>query len=451
MKKPLHPVALFRLSVLGPLASRDRFNRGELKKLLAELAHHSYQIPGSKRTHLSPQSIERWYYAWRAGGIEALEPKVRCDKQRSHLSKAVQNALLNAKRENPNRSLNTLIRLLEDHGIAAKGQLARASVHRFLQQHQLSKSTPAESHTIERRAFVAEHANDIWHADVMHGPVISSFRGPRKLYLVSLLDDASRLIAHADFCWSETALDIEGVLKSALLKRGIPKKIILDNGAAYRAASLQEICARLEIRLVYCPAYEPQAKGKLERYHRTFRARFLTEIQLDEFNDLPPINARLWAWIEQAYHQQPHEGIKGQTPLTRWRQDLRYIRGLGPLANQFDELFFHRVERFVRKDGTLSWEGKRFEVPYHYAGQTVYLVFDPHLKQPLRIESKNFESLGPVAPLDPVANTHRRRQRPTPYAPTTPAKRSFNAVELAYQQHNDPLIINPISKKEHAS
>jgi putative transposase len=144
----------------------------------------------------------------------------------------------------------------------AKGELARASAHRFLQQHQLSRQTFADANTIERRAFVAEHTNDIWHADVMHGPTVPSLRS-RKVYLVSFLDDASRLIAHADFCWGETALDIEGVLQSAILKRGIPKKIILDNGAAYRATSLQEICARLEIRLVYCPPYEPQGKGKL--------------------------------------------------------------------------------------------------------------------------------------------------------------------------------------------
>ena len=35
----------------------------------------------------------------------------------------------------------------------------------------------------------------------------------RKVYLVSIMDDASRLLAHSAFCTGETALDIEGVLK----------------------------------------------------------------------------------------------------------------------------------------------------------------------------------------------------------------------------------------------
>jgi len=96
---------------------------------------------------------------------------------------------------------------------------------------------------------------------VIFGKAMSCMgQGQRKVYLVSLMDDASRLIVHSSFCFGETALDIEGVLKQALLKRGFPKRIILDNGSAYRSHSLQEICARLAIRLVYCPAYEPQGK-----------------------------------------------------------------------------------------------------------------------------------------------------------------------------------------------
>jgi putative transposase len=74
------------------------------------------------------------------------------------------------------------------------------------------------------------------------------------------MDDASRLIAHCAFCPSETALDIEGVLKQALLRRGIARTLVVDNGAAYRASTLQGICARLSIRLVYFRPYAPEGK-----------------------------------------------------------------------------------------------------------------------------------------------------------------------------------------------
>lgn len=449
MNKPIHPLALFRLSVLGPLASRDKLERGELKKIITDVSRQTYHIPNSKRVHISSQVIEKWYYAWLRGGIEALEPKTRCDKHLTHLSDAVKSALLQAKRDNPTRSINTLIDLLERQGIVAKGKLSRATVHRFLKANQLSKRTIADAVTIERRSFVAAHAGDIWHGDVLHGPFIVTPQGKRKVYLVSLLDDASRLIAHSAFCLGETALDIEGVLKTAVLKRGLPKKLIIDNGAAYRTHSLQAICARLTIRLIHCRPYEPEGKGKLERYHRTFRELFLNEINLQAIQNLDDLNARLWAWVEHVYHQRLHSSLEGCTPLVRYQQDLIHVRPLGALAHSIDDIFYHRVKRYVRKDATLSWEGKLYEVPYEYVGQTVVLVIDPHIQKALYIESEPGVNLGPVTLLDAIANTQRRRQRPdvTPI-PKTQSQPEVNAIEMAYRDYKQTYQLNLNDKED---
>lgn len=447
MNKPIHPLALFRLSVLGPLASRDKLARGELKTIIQELASKTYLIPGSKRIHLSSQVIEHWYYAWQRGGIDALAPKTRCDKNQSQLSEPVKAALLAHKRDNPARSINTLISLLEGQGIVAKNELSRATVHRFLQHLKLSKRTKADATTIERRSFVAKHAGDIWHGDVLHGPRIQTLHGMRKTYLVSLLDDASRLITHSAFCLGETALDIESVLKQAVLKRGYPKKLIIDNGPAYRAHTLQSICARLETRLIYCPPFEPEGKGKLERYHRTFRELFLNEIDIEAIKDLADLNARLWAWVEHVYHQRPHSGLNNQTPLSRWRQDLIHIRPV-QAHTCIDNLFYHRHPRKVRKDGTIQWEGQLYEVPYELVGQSVVLVIDPHAQKAVRIESDFGDDLGSVTLLDAIANTHRRRQRPnTDTTSTTPAKPTHNAIEMAYLNYNRICEISTIDKE----
>jgi putative transposase len=435
--QPIHPIALFRLSVLGPLASRDQFERGELKKIIQDLASKTYRIPGSKRTHLSPQIIERWYYLWLKGGIDALTPKIRKDKHQTHLSESIQTALLAFKKDNLARSLNTLILMLEKKGVVAKGELSRATVHRFLQRHDLSKRTVADHSTIERRSFVALNAGDIWQGDVLHGPKIHTSEGLKKTYLVSFLDDASRLITHSAFCLGETALDVEGVLKEAILKRGLPKKIILDNGAAYRAESLQGICARLKIRLIYCPAREPEGKGKLERYHRTFRELFLNELNIKAIANLEDINSRLWVWVENVYHKRPHAGLENSiTPIERFRQDLVNIRWLPPIQHkEIDDLFYHRVSRFVRKDGTVLWEGKFFEVPYEFSGKTINLVVDPHAKIAIRAESVSGENLGGVALLDSAKNLSRKRQRPIIQTNTQSEERIYDAIEMAYEDH----------------
>ncbi len=437
----IHPMALFRLSVLGPLASREALARGELKRLLQELASRTYVEPSGQPLRLAEKTIESWYYAWRHGGIEALVPTPRADRGQSKIDLAVQAALLAAKRENPQRSLNTLVDLMERQGRVAKGSLPRSSVHRLLKAHGLSRPTGAASEPIERRRFVALQAGDLWQGDVMHGPKVPVGGRLRKVYLVSLMDDASRLITHSAFCTHEGALAIEGVLKQAVMKRGLPARLMVDNGPAYRSASLQGICARLEIRLVYCAPYEPEAKGKLERWHRTVRDQFLSELDLRQVRDLDDLNARLWAWLDQCYHVRPHSALEGLTPLERYQRDLLRVRPLGTMATHLDALFHHRHPRTVRKDGTVSFEGRTFEVPYELAGGRVVLVVDPHRGQVVGVESDKGEALGGATPVDAEANLTRKRRRPSAPTPETTG-RGPNAVELALAQQHAALTLS---------
>ena len=440
----IHPLALFRLSVLGALVSRERLHRGELQKTIRELASREYAIPHSQRSMLAEKTIQAWYYTWRKEGLAGLAPKVRIDRGQSKITPALQEAVLTAKRDNPRRSVRQIKRLLEADGQVAHQTLSRSSVHRLLQHNGLSHITGSASLPEEKRSFGAEFAGTIWYGDVMHGPRVPIKGQLRKTYLVSLLDDASRLVAHSAFCLGETALDIEGVLKQALLRRGVPIKFIVDNGAAYRAATLQGVCARLGIHLIFCRPYAPEGKGKLERWHRTFRDQFLSELDERRITSLQDLNARLWAWIEQVYHQTVHASLDGLTPLTRYQRDLPRIRTLGPKAVELDALFYHRVERFVRKDATVSYLAQRFEVPYELSGKTVRLVVDPHAQRVVGVEDKAGVSLGRATALDVLANVHRKRRKPEPpegvgavgnHRGKGPRK-GPNLVELAHAQYH---------------
>jgi transposase InsO family protein len=410
MTPKIHPLALFRLSVLSRLTNHDHFDHGELKLTLADLASQTYAIPNSRRCHLSEKTIESWYYRWKQGGIDALAPRQRNDKGLSKIACDVQEMLLQAKRDNPRRSLDELIRLLEKEGVVAKDELKRSAVYRLLKQHGISRPIDNGNQPIERRSFVAEHASDIWYGDVMHGPKVVINGRLRKAYLVSLMDDASRLITHSAFCPGETALDIEGVLKQAFLKRGLPKKLVIDNGAAYRAVSFQGICARLSVPLVYCRPYEPEAKGKLERWHRVVRQQFLSELTSQHLQDLNSLNIAIWAWVEKVYHTREHSVLKC-TPLARWQKDLEQMRTLGPYAHDLDELFYHRYTRKVRKNGTVSFNGQFFEVDYLLVGRKIQLVTDPQTNRVISVGSLDGTPLGQATPLDELSNNQRHRQR----------------------------------------
>ena len=320
------PMALFRYGVLNPLINLDEnYPRGELKLLFEQIAQQSHRcLKTGEMIYFSPPTIERWYYAWKRGGIDALAPKGRDDKGKSSLAKPVQDKILELKSDNLGRSINMLIKLLEAGGVS-KGTLSKSSVYRLLRQHGLSRSS-ANGETNERRSFETEYANDVWYADTLHGRLLKTTQGEKKTYLISFIDDASRLITHSQFFDNEKTLAVEYAFKQALLRRGLPKRLVLDNGSPYRSNTLRAVCARLGIRIVYCKPGDPQSKGKIERWHKTFRKSFLNEVAWDALDSFDALNSRLWLWIEKIYHQDIHSALDNKTPWERWQANLAKIK-----------------------------------------------------------------------------------------------------------------------------
>ena len=196
---------------------------------------------------------------------------------------------------------------------------------------------------------------------------------------------------------------------------------------------------------MFCRPYAPEGKGKLERWHRTLRDQFLGELDERHIASLDDLNARLWAWLEQVYHRSEHAGLAGLTPLARYQRDLPHIRSLGAKAAQLDALFHHRVPRFVRKDGTVSYQGERFEVPYELSGKTVRLVVDPHAARVVGVEDQAGNSLGSATALDAIANIKRARRKPAAVGITTGTRSGPNLVEIAHAQYHG---LNHAEKKE---
>ena len=162
------------------------------------------------------------------------------------------------------------------------------------------------------------------------------------------------------------------------------------------------------------------------------------------------INSLLWAWIDQIYHLQAHSGLEGKTPLSVWQQGLAAVQPLGPLALQLDEIFYHRIPRKVRKDGSVSYLGQRFEVPYEWSSHQVLLVVDPHQQQVLFVESEAGERLGQATPLDLSANQHRKRRKSEAASPSehgVSGPLSDSVVTQALEQQHSQLSLTASTPK----
>lgn len=369
--------ALFRYGLIADLLHRPQGERG-LYTLLGQKAERVYEIPGSRRTRVAPETIRDWLSAYRGGGFDALRPRPRSDQGRARaIPQDVADLLCHIKDDRPELSVQAVINQARSKGVDEAMTLAPATVHRLLSRHGLMDKSPQQPSSKDRRRFSFERAGEMWMSDVMHGPAVATDTGhKRKSYLIALLDDATRVVPFAAFALNETIAAFLPVLQQAILRRGVPKRLYVDNGAAYRSHHLSLVCAKLGITLIHARPYQPQGKGKQERWFRTVRMQLLPTLCSADLSSLAALNRRLWAWVEGEYHQSPHQGLDGMTPLDRWAMAAGDVRVISA-GDDLDELFLFEQKRKVQKDRTVSLHGVVYEVDATLVGETVTLRFDP--------------------------------------------------------------------------
>jgi transposase InsO family protein len=408
-------VALWRLAVLGPLMSA-RLEHGDRRRYFVEAAARTQERPDGQRVQLSARTIEAWYYAYRQGGFAALFPRARADRGRSRvIAPEIAEHLLRAKRERPRRSIRRLIRMLERAGLVRGGELRRSTVHRLLAAHGAS-ARPGREPEAERRSFLPEHAGDLWVGDALHGPPAIAPDGRLgTAYLLSQIDGATRYVPHSYFAVAETAVDHETGFQQAIAKHGPPWTYYVDRGPAYIADSLRLICAELGIRLLHTGVQDAEAKGVIERWHRTWREEVGDELPAHPL-PLAELNALHWAWLAAEYHARRHT-TTGRAPREHWLAEAPFLRPRVPPA-RLAEVFLHRERRVVRKDGTVRFGGGFLEVRCELVGREVELRFDPRdpTSRPRVFVGDHF--VCDTVPLDRIRNTTRhRRRRPSAAAP----------------------------------
>jgi transposase InsO family protein len=410
-KKLQDEVALFRYGVLADLVHLAPGSKGVYARL-REKAAIDYRIPGSFRSRVAPETIRDWLKDYRKGGFDALKPKLRSDVGLSRtIPQGVADLLLSIKENNRALSVNLVIDEARASGqVLDEVVLAPSTVHRLLSAHGLMRKEKPGAEA-DRRRFAFEKAGELWMSDVMHGPTVVVGRSRRKTYLIAFLDDATRVIPYAAFALSENTAAFLPVFKQAIERRGIPKRLFVDNGSAYRSHHLSLTCAKLGVTLIHARAYQPQSKGKQERWFRTVRMQLLPRLTEADLMSLDALNRRLWAYVEGEYHLAPHGGLDEETPLDRWAKvgdEVRYPeRGM-----DLDDLFLAEAKRKVQKDRTASLDGRIYEVDAALVGASVTLRYDPsHPERAIQVWSGGRRA-SDAKLVDVHANAYVKRDRP---------------------------------------
>jgi transposase InsO family protein len=371
-------IALFRYGMILPFLSPDQLEWGVKGELRRRLAQEHVNIPHSKKHRVCEDTLRKWLAAYKAKGFDGLKPQGRSDHGHARKIPAeVFEKAIALKKEAPQRGVAKIIRIMETSNLIKPGAIKRSTLSRLFKEHGFDRKTLMKSHKIHRR-FEAEHPNQIWQSDILYGPYLPDPKAPEKnkrTYLAAFIDDFSRLIPHAEFYWDEKFPALENTLKKALLKRGLPQIIYVDNGKVFSARRLDAVCAALGIRKIHCPPYSPEGKGKIERFFRTVREDFLAEPEVQKVQTLHELNKLFWGWLEVAYHQRLHSSTNA-TPLERWQQHLgHYLRQVE--EKELVELFLWQVTRKVNNLGLVSVEGLDFEVDGMLKQRQVEVRYNP--------------------------------------------------------------------------
>ena len=398
-------VAIFRFSVIHEFVGSASLSRGEQRRLLKEKCARKWDIPFTDRSRISRSAIFRWIRIYKDSGerLESLYPKGRSDNGKSRaIDKETGLSLIHLRQEMPNATVPVLIRIMSERNLCPPGKdLKPTTVYRFLHAQNLMK--PPGDRLQDRRKFEAELPNDLWQSDVMHGPKVNVNGRHKKTYLIAILDDHSRLIVYARFYLSETLASYLDALESALARRGLPRKLYVDNGPAFRSHQLEYICASLSISLIHARPYLPQGKGKIERWFKTVRSCFLP---LFKDGGLCQLNHALTRWITESYHEKKHSAT-GQTPFERFTANLHCLRSTP--ANLKD--YFRKVaRRTVCKDRSVTLNGRLYEAPVALIAKRVELLY--HDSEPEKIEVKyQNKSFGMIRPVNLTVNYRVKRDK----------------------------------------
>jgi len=345
----------------------------------------------------------RWVSRYRAsnGRLESLYPQDRSDRGKSRsLDEESALSLIQLRSELPRATIAQLIAQMRQRGLVGPSTaLSPSTVYRLLHEHRLMHPGPSA----DRRKFEAECVNDLWQSDVMHGPQVLVDGKRRKSYLIAVIDDHSRLIPHAEFYLNERLASYVEAFQQALARRGLPRKLYVDNGSAFRCRQLEHICAQLGVALIHSKPYTPQGRGKIERFFRTVRGELLTGFKGERLSEL---NEALELWLEEVYHRRLHSAT-GQSPLTRFADNLQCVRAA---PQNLSDYFRHSARRRIAKDRSLTLNGTLYEAPVALIGCQVQLLYHPGQTARVELRYQN-RSYGFLHPVDVHVNCRVKRNR----------------------------------------
>jgi transposase InsO family protein len=375
-------MALFKYGVIKPLLEGS-LTAEEERCIKAEILERDWKFPDGSTNKIRARTLLSWLAKHRKDGFGGLFYGNRQPSKSKGSCTAISLNLLNTARElreeDPTRSVELVLQIMQEGKGLDVSRISPRTLMRYFKRLGLKRGRRRKGKGQHER-YEQRQSNDMWHGDTAHTFLLPDPQNPaqkKKAKLIVLIDDASRVSPHAEFYFDEQLPSVIDTLVKALLSRGKPKRILLDNAKTFRSTTLELMCAELDIELAFCRPRRPQGKGKIERYIRTIKESFCSQAQKAEnINTLEELNAAFRGWLE-LYGSRVHEELAPMTPEERWQKDANRIdRSLTEI--QIRRAMMLRGERTIHMSTALvNLENREYQANRDLAGQDVQIRWNP--------------------------------------------------------------------------
>ena len=400
-----HEIALMRYSVISPLITGLQEDYPSMDAYFRDASLKGVTAPDGSVKRYAPGTIESWYRAYKSGGFDALLPTGRSDAGKPRkLDDDLQEQIRYLKVNYPRMSAAAIYRQLQDNGSIRQGEISESTINRYINLLALELKT---TNNQDMRRYERPHINEVWCGDSSVGPYLKTPDGKKhKLYIIALIDDASRFITGVDIFYNDNFVNLMSVMKSAVAKYGRPKLFNFDNGSSYKNKQMELLAARLGSALYYCRPYTPTAKAKIERWFRTMKDQWMASLDIRDFHSLDELRGNLLAWVH-LYNNSPHASLNEKTPQERFFSEPEQIRRLPP--EQLDKDFLLEIERRVSSDSVILIDQVEYEVDFRFAKQRISFRYSPDMKDIFIVEPDN--TLTPIRLLNKQENADVKREK----------------------------------------
>ena len=393
--------ALFKYSIIAPFINGTS-NTKSVRSFCDQACKKEYSYKGDSYTFKS-STIRNWISKYKKQGYDDLIRKTRSDKTKPRVLDDDILARVNIiKNEYPKIRTTALYKILIDEGYFIDNEISLRTFERYV----ANCNFISLNSEYERKAYTFEFSNDSWQCDTTSGPYIVIKGQKYKTYIMVFIDDHSRLIVGARAFFNDNALNMQTLLKEAIKLYGIPKQLYADNGGPYSNKQLSIICARLGINLKNARAYDPQAKGKVERFNRTLKDTWMNTFNWNNIKSLDELNKMLNKHINK-YNNTFHKSLNS-TPNEVYFKDNGEIRYVD--LNKLESYFYHTITRKVSNVGTVKIENNVYEIDYSLVKRTIELTYDPFDLSKVYYNGKEYGLL------DSVSNSKKRRKKNVDYS-----------------------------------